>query len=328
MTMTVSGEFERIARFFAPLAKGFDGADGLNDDAAALPVPNDQDLIVSTDTIVEKIHYLGPEKPASIASKLLRVTLSDLASKGAVPVWYTMNLALPAKIDDAWLEGFCDGLARDQERYGVTLAGGDTVKTEGPVVLTLTGYGLAPAGKILRRGGARPGDLIYVTGTIGDGALGLECARGAFPELNWNARYYLVQRYELPDPPVALGAALIGIAHAAMDISDGLVADLAHMADASDLRAMIHAISVPVSDAAAEILSDCPDRLPSVLSGGDDYQILAAVPVAAEDAFLSAARKHSVAATRIGEFKKGSGVSVLDADGAELALAQTGYSHS
>lgn len=326
--MTVSGEFQRIARFFAPLAKGFDGADGLTDDAAALPVPNGQDLIVSTDTIVEKIHYLGPETPASIASKLLRVTLSDLASKGAVPAWYTMNLALPAKIDDAWLEGFCDGLAQDQEHYGVVLAGGDTVKTEGPVVLTLTGYGLAPTGSILRRGGAKPGDMIYVTGTIGDGALGLECARGAFPELDWNARDYLIRRYERPDPPVAFGPALIGIANAAMDVSDGLVADLAHMADASGLRALIHATAVPVSDPAAEILSDCPDRLTAVLAGGDDYQILAAVPPDAEDALLSAARDHGVAVTRIGAFESGQGVSVLDADGEELVLAQSGYSHS
>ncbi len=326
--MTVSGEFERIARFFAPLAKGFDGADGLTDDAAALPVPNGQDLIVSTDTIVETIHYLGPEKPASIASKLLRVTLSDLASKGAVPRWYTMNLALPAKIDDAWLEGFCDGLAQDQDRYGVVLAGGDTVKTDGPVVLTLTGYGLAPAGGILRRGGAKPGDMICVTGTIGDGALGLECARGAFPELDWNARDHLIRRYEWPDPPVALGPALIGIANAAMDISDGLVADLAHMADASGLRALIRATTVPVSDAAAEILSDSPDRLTTVLSGGDDYQILAAIPPQAEAAVLAAARTHGIAVTKIGEFEAGQGVSVLDADGAELALAQTGYSHS
>ena len=180
----------------------------------------------------------------------------------------------------------------------------------------------------MRRGGAKAGDLVYVTGTIGDGALGLECARGAFPDLNWNARDYLVQRYERPDPPVALGAALIGIADAAMDVSDGLVADLAHMAEASGLRAVIRANSVPVSDAAAEVLSDCPDRLTTVLSGGDDYQILAAVPPEAEAALLSAARDHGIAATRIGEFGEGRGVSVLDADGAELALTQTGYSHS
>lgn len=326
--MTVSGEFQRIARFFAPLAAGCDGADGLTDDAASLTVPVGQDLIVSTDTIVEKTHYLGHEKPEAIASKLLRVTLSDLASKGAVPAWYTMNLALPGRIDDAWLEAFCAGLAADQDRYGVALAGGDTVKTDGPVVLTLTGFGLAPAGKVLRRRGAKPGDLLYVTGTIGDGALGLECARGGFPELDWSARNFLIGRYERPEPPVGLGAALIGIVDAAMDVSDGLIGDLMHMAEASGVRAVVQATAVPVSDAAAEILSECPDRLTTVLSGGDDYQILAAVPPEKEEAVRSAAKEAGVAVACIGEFMEGKGVSVQDADGQDIPIAQPGYSHS
>ncbi len=326
--MTVSGEFERIARYFAPLAGDCAAADGLNDDAAALPVPAGSDLVVSTDTIVEKIHYLGSESPDAIACKLLRVTLSDLASKGARPVWYTMNLALPGKIDDAWLAGFCAGLAGDQDRYGVTLVGGDTVKTDGPTVLTLTGYGLVPTGAILRRGGARAGDQLYVTGTIGDGAFGLECARGAFPGLNWGMRERLVQRYERPDPPVAFGPDLIGLAHAAMDVSDGLVGDLAHMAETSGLHAVLKSPDVPVSDAVAEILSNDPDGLASVLTGGDDYQILAAVPPENEAAFKDAAARHGVLVTQIGRFEDGSGVSVRDADGAELALTRQGYTHS
>lgn len=326
--MTVSGEFERIARFFAPLAGDCEAADGLTDDAAALPVPAGQDLVVSTDTIVEKIHYLGPESPDAIASKLLRVTLSDIASKGAVPVWYTMNLALPDRIDDEWLERFCKGLAQDQDRYGVTLVGGDTVKTDGPTVLTLTGYGLVPSGAILRRGGAKAGDLIYVTGTIGDGALGLECARGGFPELDWQMRRDLVGRYERPEPPVALAPDLVGVANAAMDVSDGLVGDLMHMAEASGLRAEIQATAVPVSDAVAEILSDSPDRFASVLSGGDDYQILAAIPPDREEVFHAAVAEHGLTAARLGVFSEGSGVAVLDADGEPLTLAETGYHHS
>ena len=328
MTMTVSGEFERIARYFAPLAGDCAAADGLNDDAAALPVPAGCDLVVSTDTIVEKIHYLGLESPDAIACKLLRVTLSDLASKGARPVWYTMNLALPGKIDDEWLAGFCSGLAGDQEKYGVTLVGGDTVKTDGPTVLTLTGYGLVPSGAILRRGGARAGDLLYVTGTMGDGAFGLECARGGFPELNWGMRQSLVQRYERPEPPVAFGPDLIGVANAAMDVSDGLVGDLMHMAETSGLHAVLLSPDVPVSDAVAEILSDSPDRLTTVLTGGDDYQILASVPPEKEAPFQEAAARHGVSATRIGRFENGRGVSVLDADGAELGLTRTGYTHS
>lgn len=328
MTMTVSGEFERIARYFAPLAAGYAGADGLTDDAAALAVPDGSDLVVSTDTIVEKIHYLGPESPDAIASKLLRVTLSDLASKGAAPAWYTMNLALPAKIDDAWLETFCNGLADDQARYGVSLVGGDTVKTDGPTVLSLTGYGLVPTGSTLRRGGAKPGDSIFVTGTIGDGALGLECARGSFPDLDWRLSQWLINRYERPEPPVALGPGLVGLANAAMDVSDGLIGDLMHMAKASGLHGTIHTPDVPVSEAVAEILSENPDRLGSVLGGGDDYQILAAIPPAGEAEFRDVVAKHGLTAARIGSFAEGEGVSVLDADGQALTLSQTGWHHS
>lgn len=326
--MTVSGEFDRIARYFAPLTEGCEAAAGLTDDAAALSVPAGCDLVVSTDTIVEKIHYLGREKPDAIASKLLRVTLSDLASKGARPSWYTMNLALPGKIDDDWLAAFCAGLAEDQNRYGVTLVGGDTVKTDGPTVLTLTGYGLVPAGRTLRRGGAKAGDLIYVTGTIGDGALGLDCARGGFPELDRQMRQDLIRLYERPEPPVALGPDLIGIADAAMDVSDGLVGDLIHMAEASGLHGEIWVPAVPVSDAVAEILSDSPDRLATVLSGGDDYQILAAIPPDRETAFLDAVARRELTAARIGRFTPGQGVDVLDGDGESLTLASTGYHHS
>ncbi len=324
----MSSEFERIARFFAPLAGDSAAADGLRDDAAALTVPAGQDLVVSTDTIVETIHYLGTEDPEAIAAKALRMTLSDLCAKGAESKWYTLNLALPKKINDTWIERFCDGLAQDQRTYGVTLIGGDSVSTQGPAVISVTGFGLVSSGQTLRRGGASSGDLIFVTGTIGDGAFGLDCARGGYPELDWNFRRALVARYERPEPPVAFGPALLGLASAAMDISDGLVGDCMHLAAASGLYATIQSPLVPVSDPVAQILADAPDLVPRLLGGGDDYQILAAVPPDNAEKLQTAAEQAEVTVTRIGELSEGSGVSVKNADGEPIALTNTGYTHS
>jgi len=326
--MSRSGEFERIARYFAPLTAGFDGAAGLQDDAAVLTVPNGRELVVTTDTIVEKVHYLGPESPSRIAKKLLRVNLSDLAAKGAVPHWYTLNIAVPGSVEDAWFEGLCKGLREDQERYSVTLAGGDTVRSDGAIVLTLTGFGSVAQGAAIRRAGATPGDLVYVTGTIGDAALGLRCARGAFPDLPMRQREALIERYELPDPPVAFGASLGGIASASVDISDGLAADTGHLAGASGVAVAVHAQAVPVSDATADVLAEDPDLMRTVLSGGDDYQILCTVPPAKEAAFRTLAEDNHVMVTRIGRIDAGEGLHLLDQDDAPLSLSELGYVHS
>ena len=213
MTSRKTGEFERIASFFAPLAADFPGALGLLDDAAVMRPAEGCQLVVTTDTIVAGVHYIGDEPADLVAQKLLRVNLSDLAAKGARPVAYTLNIALPSEIDDDWLERFAAGLAADQRRFGIALAGGDSVSTPGPVTLTITAIGEVAAGAELRRVGARPGDAIYVTGTIGDGALGLKVLRGGLAGLSEAHRAALTGRYRLPQPRVACGPRLVGLAH-------------------------------------------------------------------------------------------------------------------
>jgi thiamine-monophosphate kinase len=327
MASRKTGEFERIATFFAPLAAGFPGALGLTDDAAILRPAEGAELVVTTDTIVAGVHYIGDEPPGLVAQKLLRVNLSDLAAKGARPVAYTLNIALPPELEDAWLERFCAGLAADQQRFGIALAGGDSVATPGPVTLTITAFGEIAAGGMLRRSGARPGDRIYVSGTIGDGALGLKVLRGRLAGIAASQRDALVERYRLPQPRVACGARLVGIAHAAMDISDGLVADLGHIADMSGVAAVVEAASVPLSTAAAAALEIEPEMRDAVLGGGDDYELLYTAPPDAASSMAAPAAELGLPLTAIGRIEAGRGVRVVDAAGAEIALARAGYTH-
>jgi thiamine-monophosphate kinase len=327
MASRKTGEFERIATFFAPLAAGFPGALGLTDDAAILRPAEGAELVVTTDTIVAGVHYIGDEPPGLVAQKLLRVNLSDLAAKGARPVAYTLNIALPPELEDAWLERFCAGLAADQQRFGIALAGGDSVATPGPVTLTITAFGEIAAGGMLRRSGARPGDRIYVSGTIGDGALGLKVLRGRLAGIAASQRDALVERYRLPQPRVACGARLVGIAHAAMDISDGLVADLGHIADMSGVAAVVEAASVPLSTAAAAAREIDPEMRDAVLGGGDDYELLFTAPPDAASSIAALAAELGLPLTAIGRIEAGRGVRVVDAAGAEIALARAGYTH-
>src|SRR5271154_5844809 len=225
------GEFERIARFFAPLAAP--EALGLLDDVALIPGPSGTQYVLKTDAIVEGVHFLPDDPPGQVAQKLLRVTLSDLAAKGAEPVGYLLTTALPPTRDEAWLERFAAGLALDQKEFGIGLLGGDSVATSGPVTLSVAAIGRVEAGKAVLRSGARPGDAVFVSGTLGDGALGLKAIRNELPRLDAAARDFLIDRYRLPRPRLALGRRLVGLAHAMMDISDGLVADLGHICEVS-----------------------------------------------------------------------------------------------
>jgi thiamine-monophosphate kinase len=322
-----TGEFERIARLFAPLAADFPGALGLTDDAALIRPGDGCELVVTTDTIVSGVHYIGDEAPGLVARKLLRVNLSDLAAMGAVPRAYTLNIALPSSLEDDWLEAFVEGLAADQKEFGISLAGGDSVSTPGPVTLTVTAFGEVPAGKALRRSGARPGDIVYVTGTVGDGALGLRARKGQLGALAAEHRDYLAERYGLPRPRVACGPRLVGIAHAAVDISDGLVADLAHIAETSGVAATVEATSVPLSGAAAAALELEPALREAVLAGGDDYELLFTAPGDARDAVASLATELGLAISAIGRIDDGSGVRVMDADGREISLPAPGFVH-
>src|SRR5215469_10594425 len=214
------GEFERIARFFAPLA----APEGLRllDDVAIIPGPADQQYVLKTDAIVEGVHFLPDDPADQVAQKLLRVNLSDLAGKGATPVGYLLATALPRERDEAWLELFSQGLARDQKEFGIGLLGGDSVATSGPVTLSVAAVGRVRTGETVLRKGARPGDTVFVSGTLGDGALGLCALRGQLPELGAAQRDFLADRYRLPRPRLALGQRLVGTARAMMDISDGL----------------------------------------------------------------------------------------------------------
>jgi thiamine-monophosphate kinase len=321
--VSLPSEFALIARHFRQLAGP--GALDLSDDAALLDVPPGRQLVLAADAMVAGVHFLPDDPPGMVGRKLLRVNLSDLAAMGAAPLGYLMTTALPRGTPDAWLAGFASGLAEDQAEFGLSVLGGDTVSTPGPIALSLTILGTVAPGMALRRQGARPGDAVWVSGSIGDGALGLRVLQGRLPG---DAAGHLARRYRLPEPRLALGAALAGLAGAAMDVSDGLVQDLGHLCRAADCGAVIEAAAVPLSTAARAALAAEPGLLPLVLTGGDDYELLFAAPPEAEAAVQARAAAAGVAVTHIGRFVEGSAeVTVQGPGGAPLALPQGGWSH-
>jgi len=314
------GEFELIARYFAPLAKGFRGAGGLKSDNAFLAADPRHDLVVKTDTIVSGVHFLADEKPAIVAAKALRVCLSDLAAGGAVPFTYQLALSLQSNWTERWIAGFARGLAADQRRYGIALSGGDTTSTPGPTTITIGAFGKVPRGKGLGRDGARAGDELWVTGTIGDAALGLLAARGHFRSP------VLERRYRLPQPRTTLGPRLIGIARATADVSDGLLADAGHVGEASHLAVHIERDRVPLSTAARSIVDADPRLWANVLGGGDDYELVIAVAPRRRAALHAAARSAGIKVTQIGHFERGQGVH-LTVEGRETRTPRKGYVH-
>ncbi len=310
-------EFARIARHFRPLAGP--GALDLLDDAAVFTPPAGRELVIAADAMVAGVHFLPDDPPDLIARKLLRTNLSDLAAMGAAPFGYLMTVAVPAATEDAWFAAFAAGLAADQAEFGIRLLGGDTTSTSGPVSLSLTVLGTVMPGQALRRSGARAGDGLWVSGTIGDGALGLLAATGRLAD----ADGFLAGRYRLPRPRMALGLALHGVAHAVMDVSDGLVQDVGHLCRASGVAAELHAALVPLSGPAARA-----DRIVTCLTGGDDYELVMAVPPGQEAALVAAARATGIPVTRIGAFLAGAPrVTVLLEDGSVLPLEKGGWSH-
>jgi thiamine-monophosphate kinase len=319
------GEFERIARFFAPLAAP-EGL-GLLDDVAIIAGPPGEQYVLKTDAIVEGVHFL-PEDPADqVAQKLLRVNLSDLAGKGARPVGYLLTIALPPARDEAWLERFAEGLARDQKEFGIGLLGGDSVATTGPVTLSVAAVGRVRVGEAVLRRGARPGDVVFVSGTLGDGALGLRALRGELPGLSPAQRDFLADRYRLPRPRLQLGWALVGTARAMMDISDGLVADLGHICETSGVGAVVEAARLPLSPAARAAVAADASCLMAALGAGDDYELLLSAPAEAAGKIASIAREVAVPVTAIGRIERGKGVRVIDETGAAVAVTDAGYRH-
>jgi len=320
--MGLPREFALIAQHFRPLAG--DGALDLSDDAALLTPPEGQQLVLAADALVEGVHFLPDDPPGMIARKLLRVNLSDLAAMGAAPLGYLMTTAFTRGTPDPWIADFVAGLAEDQQRFGLAVLGGDTVATPGPACFSLTIIGTVPPGQALHRRGARIGDEIWVSGSIGDAALGLRVLQGKLPA---DAEGHLAQRYRLPEPRLALGQALRGVARAAMDVSDGLVQDLGHLCRAAGCGAEIAAAALPLSAAASAALAADAALLPLILTGGDDYELLFAAAPEDAEAVQATSIKGGVRVARIGRCVVGDGVVVRDASGAAITLPQGGWSH-
>lgn len=324
-------EFDLIARHFAPLARNMPGAMGLLDDAAVLRPADGCELVISADAIVAGVHFPETELPDEIARRALRVNLSDIAAKGAVPIGYTLTLQLPPGVDDDWLSGFAFGLAADQEMFGLGLLGGDTTRTPGPLTLSINIFAQTTVNKTIKRSGARDSDGVFVTGTIGDACLGLALETGSLAVEEAEDRDFLVDRFRRPQPRVSLGPKLVGIASAAADVSDGLVADLGHICRASKLNAEINMEDVPLSHAARRAVTDRQSLHLNLLSGGDDYEIVFTAPLTALDQLKQVARETGVAITRIGRMairdSAAPPVIVLDASGAQLEVRDGGYRH-
>ena len=324
-----SGEDSLIARYFKPLATD-PGAFDLDDDAAVVKTPGD-DIVVTTDAIVEGVHFLSDDPADTVARKALRVNLSDLAAKGAIPAGFVLTLALRSA-DDAWLTAFALGLGEDAKQFGCPLLGGDTVSTPGPLMISIAAFGRLPPGKMVHRSGAKPGDRVVVTGTIGDAALGLDLLKGGAAATaladDAAARAMLVERYRVPQPRNALAQAVRDHASAAMDVSDGLAGDLAKLCAASGVSAVIDAPSIPLSAPVAILLARGAVGIDKIVSGGDDYEILCAVPEDRFEAFARAAAIAGVAVTSIGTVIAGEAAPrFLDGEGNEIALPRLSYSH-
>lgn len=325
----MSAEERLIARYFGPLATS-PGAFGLADDAAVITPPPGCDLVLTTDGVIAGVHFFPDDPPDGVGRKALRMNLSDLAGKGAKPIGFLLSLALPAAIDAAWVAAFAAGLGDDATHYGCPLLGGDTDHTPGPLSVSIAAFGTVPHGTMIRRAGAKPGDAIMVSGTIGDAVLGLmvrqDASRGDGWRLSQAQRGALKQRYLLPAPRNALAEALLHAASAAMDVSDGLAGDLAKLCRASGVAADIDVARVPLSEAARSVIAAEPSLIETVLTGGDDYEIVLTLASEKVAAFRDAAKSAGVAVTEIGHVTAGQGVRFVS-DSKALSLTKPSYSH-
>jgi thiamine-monophosphate kinase len=318
-----SAEDRLIARYFKPLAR-HPGAFGLADDAAAITPPAGCDLVLKTDGLIAGVHFFPDDPAEDVGRKALRVNLSDLAAKGATPLGFLLAIALPKDFSEQWLADFTRGLGEDADAYGCPLLGGDTDSTPGPISISVSAFGAAPTGTMVRRAGAKAGDHVFVSGTIGDAALGLRVRKGELAD----ASGHLVSRYRVPQPRMALAEVLRAHASAAMDVSDGLAGDLAKLCAASIVSADIEVARVPLSDAAAPALAGDGNLIEPILTGGEDYEILCTVAPSRAAAFQADSAKASVPVTDIGRIVGGeAGPRFLDAEGAPLTFSRPSYSH-
>lgn len=327
----VAGEERIIAEFMAPLAAGYPGAFGLRDDCAVASPSPGCELVLKTDAIAEGVHFVPHDAAEDVGWKALAVNVSDLAAKGARPIGYLLSLAFPVAPAREWLAGFTRGLAAAQSAFGMHLMGGDTDRRPGPVSITPTVLGEVPVGRMVRRAAARVGDVLYVSGTLGDAGLGLRLRSDATLAATWGLAeadtVFLERRYLRPSPRLALRSALLDHAGAAMDLSDGLLKDLGRMCRASGVGARLEQAALPVSPAFAAVRTRAPDVAAAVLFAGDDYEVLCAVRPEQGAAFETVARRDGTPVTRIGIVTAGSSVDLVDADGAVVAAGTTGWDH-
>jgi thiamine-monophosphate kinase len=324
-----SAEDRLIARYFRPLAKS-PGAFGLTDDAAVIAPPAGCDVVLTTDGVIAGVHYFPDDEPENIGRKALRMNLSDLAAKGATPLGFLLSLSLPSGVDETWIAAFAAGLGEDAEHYGCPLLGGDTDHTPGPTSVSIAAFGAVPHGKMVRRSTAKAGDIIMVTGTIGDAALGVLLRRDESLAKSWRLsgamNAHLKQRYLLPKPRNALAKTVLEYASAAMDVSDGLVGDVAKLCRASGVAADIDVARVPLSDAVCNAVAADPGVMETALTGGDDYEIVLTLAPEKLTAFRASVDAAGVATTEIGRIAAGEGAR-FTRDGKALIFAQPSYSH-
>ena len=329
-TKAQSGEDRLIARYFKPIAR-HPGALGLTDDAALLAPPAGHELVLTADAVVGSVHFFPDDPPDTVARKALGVNLSDLAAKGAKPAGFLLTLALPKDYGNKWLKAFTRGLGAAAKRYGCPLLGGDTVLTPGPVTISITAFGTLPKGSMVRRSGARAGDIVVVTGTIGDAALGLKLRTDIGAVHRWKldppTQRHLAQRYLVPQPRNAVADAVRRYASGGMDVSDGLAGDLGKLMRESGVGAEIETARVPLSKAARQVLDVDATALETILTGGDDFEVLATVPPGKLASFQAAARRARVPVTAIGRVTVGEGARFIGPDGRELTFRRASFSH-
>ena len=319
-------EFDRIHTFFKPLAT-HEAALELLDDVAILSPKAGMQIILTTDAISQGIHFIGDEPPSEIAQKLMRVNLSDIAAKGGVPIGYLLDIMLPRELTDEWFENFASGLARDQKEFGLSLLGGDTISTSGTPSFSMTMIGEVPNGKALLRSGAKAGDAIVVSGNLGEGAAGLLASCKKLSAISDIDAAYLISRYRLPQPRLAAGRAMQNIANASMDISDGLMQDLGHMCKASGVGATVHVETIPITASIRKLWLSGDMTTEDIVAGGDDYELLFALPPAQISNLPKLSKKAGAPLTIIGEFTDAHSDVRLQRDGNLVSLTKQGYSH-
>jgi thiamine-monophosphate kinase len=332
MARVIESEEDLIQQFLAPLTAQAPGAFGLRDDCAVVQTPPGHDLVVTTDALVSGLHFLADETPENVAWRALAVNVSDLAAKGATPMCYLMALSLPDAPNADWMMRFASGLRDAQEHYGLSLIGGDTDKRAGVALsITITAMGSVAQGRMVQRATAMAGDRIFVSGTLGDASLGLALRRTPdskrFAALDRDQKQFLLDRFLRPAARIELSPLLLTHASAAMDISDGLAKDLGRLCKASGVAARVSLAGLPRSVPAEQVFADHADLSDAVVSGGDDYEILATVPPGRAADFEEAAMELGAAVTDIGEIEEGRGLTLLDGNGLPVTLAKLGYDH-